>query len=333
MEPSPHLLGEVVRGGGLGVVDLAAGDAWMSRALRQCGRRARGNLGVRIGGDCAFSPAEVERALGQRPAVVLLTADSAWPIAELVADHQVVVEVTDLAEAHAAVCAGAAGLVARGMESGGRVSELSAFVLMQQLLSDEAVTVPVWVAGGIGQRTAAAAIVGGAAGVVLDSQLLMQPEAVLPDELRALVGRMDGSEVVREDDLRRLRYGDHLLPIGQDGWLAAAFARRWSGTAAVVRGVRQAVYDAVSSQTAADVFTENSPLARTLGTALPVAQGPMTRVSDDARFAVSPSCLAAFIIRTCPTCSGLKYPLTMATVFVMREIIRHSPMGTTLASQ
>ncbi|MFC5109241.1 hypothetical protein [Kibdelosporangium philippinense] len=42
MEPSPHLLGEVVRGGGLGVVDLAAGDAWMSRALRQCGRRAGG---------------------------------------------------------------------------------------------------------------------------------------------------------------------------------------------------------------------------------------------------------------------------------------------------
>ncbi|MFJ5035670.1 SDR family NAD(P)-dependent oxidoreductase [Streptomyces sp. NPDC088560] len=242
---------------------------------------------MRVAADCALSPADVEQVLGHRPTVVLLTADSPWPLAQTAADHQVLVEVTDVATARAAVQAGAAGLVARGMESGGRVSELSTFVLLQQLLADETVTLPVWAAGGIGPRTAVASVVGGAAGIVLDSQLLLQPEAVIDDGLRALVGRMDGGEVVTEGQSRGLRQGQELLPIGQDGWLSAAFARRWQGTAAAVRGIRQAVQDAVASDTAGQVFGAGAPLARTLGTALPVAQGPMTRVSDEAGLAAS----------------------------------------------
>src|SRR3569833_1986672 len=44
-------------------------------------------------------------------------------------------------------------------------------------------------AGGIGPRTAAACVVGGAAGVVLDSQLALMPESDLPDEVLAAVAQ------------------------------------------------------------------------------------------------------------------------------------------------
>ncbi|MFE9610908.1 SDR family NAD(P)-dependent oxidoreductase [Streptomyces sp. NPDC006012] len=287
LEASPHLLGEVARGGGLGVIDLTTGDPHICRVLRQSSRRTRGRLGVRIAGGCALSPDDVERVLGRKPALVLLTADSPWSLAEAAADYRVLVEVADADAARAAVRAGAAGLIARGMESGGRVSELSTFVLLQQLLADEMVSVPVWAAGGIGPRTAVASVLGGAAGVVLDSQLLLQPESVIDDELRALVGRMDGSEVVADGGSRGLRQGQELLPIGQDGWLAAAFARRWPGTSAAVRGIRTAVQDSAASKTSGQIFGAASPLAQTLGTALPVAQGPMTRVSDEAGLAAA----------------------------------------------
>ncbi|MFE3175143.1 SDR family NAD(P)-dependent oxidoreductase [Amycolatopsis sp. NPDC059090] len=286
LEVSPHLLHEVARGGGLGVVDLADDDSAV-RGLRHCRGRTRGRLGVRIGSGNALPLADVEDLLGAKPAVVVLAAGLTWLGSALPAGCRTIVEVTDLGEARAAVHAGAAGLIARGMESGGRVSELSAFVLLQQLLADDAVTVPVWAAGGIGPRTAVASVVGGAAGVVLDSQLLMQPEAVVDDDLRALMRRMDGSEIVREGDLRGLKLGGELLPIGQDGWLAASFAHRWAGTAAAVRGIRQAVRAAATSETAGRSFCVGAPLARTLGTALPVVQGPMTRVSDEAAFAAS----------------------------------------------
>ncbi|WP_248001696.1 nitronate monooxygenase [Streptomyces sp. RPA4-5] len=72
-------------------------------------------------------------------------------------------EVTSPEEAAAACAAGVTALVARGHESGGRVGELTTCVLLQRLLADPSVTVPVLAAGGIGPHTAAAAVAGGAA--------------------------------------------------------------------------------------------------------------------------------------------------------------------------
>src|SRR3954467_10489539 len=63
-------------------------------------------------------------------------AGSPWPVPETAERYEVLAEVTSLTEAGAAGEAGATGLIARGMESGGRVSELSAFVLLQQLLTE-----------------------------------------------------------------------------------------------------------------------------------------------------------------------------------------------------
>ena len=55
---------------------------------------------------------------------------------------------------------------------------MSTFVLLQRLLAGDGPGVPVWACGGIGPHTAAAAVAGGAAGVVLDVQLALLEESV-----------------------------------------------------------------------------------------------------------------------------------------------------------
>ena len=293
LEASPHAVVAAARAGGVGVLDLSVGDAWALRVLSQCARRSTAPFGVRVTARCTASPADLQTAAPDSVDLIVLTADAAWPVAELTGRYRVLVEVTDVAEARTAVAAGAYGLIARGMESGGRVSGLSSFVLLQQLMADDTVDVPVWVAGGIGPRTAAASVVGGAAGVVLDSQLALMPESALPDDVLSVVRRMDGTETVLIGQVRGLpRAGRRddaaaLLPIGQDGWLAAVFRKHWADTATAVRAIRDAIVDAVTDADAGDVLRPGSALAQTLGVNLPIAQGPMTRVSDEAGFAAA----------------------------------------------
>ena len=101
---------------------------------------------------------------------------------------------TCLDQAVAAEAAGADAVIAKGHEAGGWVGEQGAFVLLQRLV--EALRVPVLVQGGIGLHTIAAAWAGGAAGVLLDAQLLLSRESRLGHEVRSAIAAMDGSETV-----------------------------------------------------------------------------------------------------------------------------------------
>ncbi|MEV4831356.1 SDR family NAD(P)-dependent oxidoreductase [Micromonospora sp. NPDC049257] len=293
LEPGPRITAATTAGGGRGIIDLAAGDDWSLRALTRAANWSADPIGIRVPAGCRATPADVARAAAGRVDLVVVEPASPWPLAEITGHHRVLVEVTSRAEAHAAAAAGAHGLIARGMEAGGRVGELSSFVLLQQLVADDTLDLPVWVAGGIGPRTAGACLVGGAAGVVLDTQLALMPESELPADVQAVIRRMDGSETVLRDGVRGIRRGGphqadaELLPVGQDGWLAAAFADRWPDTAAAVRGMRAAMLDAVDGPDAADLLQPGAPLAEALGVRVPVAQGPMTRVSDEAAFAAA----------------------------------------------
>ncbi|AKJ14568.1 hypothetical protein ABB07_32275 [Streptomyces incarnatus] len=307
-EPDAGLTAAACAAGALGILDLGTGDRRSREALTRLSRAAPGPFGVRVTGRCALPPAEV----GDGPGTVVLTADAVWPRSELPSEVRVLVEVTDLQQARAALRAGAQGLIARGAESGGRVGELSTFVLLQQLLSDPASgRVPVWACGGIGPRTAAAAVAGGAAGVVLDSQLALLAESGLPESVRSVLRSLDGSETVVLGGHRVLRrrgpdapgppaddpgavasllgaddrYG-RLLPVGQDGSLAARFAQRYGDVRRSVREVSAAMLGAAGDG-AATALGPGSAMSRALGTRLPVAQGPMTRVSDQAGFAAA----------------------------------------------
>ncbi|MFF3884290.1 SDR family NAD(P)-dependent oxidoreductase [Streptomyces sp. NPDC001914] len=313
-EPDARLAAAVCRAGGLGVLDLGDGDRRSRDALERLFRLAPGPFGVRIGARCQLDPVDLTRETGGAggPDTVVLAVDAPWQVGDLAAGHRVLVEVTDLDEAREAVRAGAYGLIARGSECGGRIGELSTFVLLQRLLSATDVPLPVWACGGIGPRTAAAAMVGGAAGVVLDSQLALLAESSLPEAAAAQLRSLDGSETTvlaghrvllrRGPDAPRIAGNDpetvaaalgaqdprtQLLPVGQDGFLAARFARQWGDVRATLRALTDSVHDAVHDDSAAGALDADSPMSRALGTRLPVAQGPMTRVSDRAEFAAA----------------------------------------------
>lgn len=293
--PNARLAAAVSRAGGLGVLDLGAGGRPAREALALARQWAPGAFGVRITAECTLHPDELNAPDGTGPHTVLLAPDAPWRIGHVQAP-EVLAEVRSAQEARAAVRDGAAGVVVRGSECGGPAGELSTYVLLQKVLADADVTVPVWACGGIGPNTAAAAVLAGAAGVVLDVQLALVEEAELPGALASVLRTMDGSETVivggqRVLDRRRpgvpAELREHLLPVGQDAFLAARFAAKYGTAAAAVAAVREGIEQAVRTAQAPDALREGSPMARALGTALPVAQGPMTRVSDQARFAAA----------------------------------------------
>lgn len=155
------------------------------------------------------------------------------------------------------------GLIAKGWESGGRVGEVASFVLLQQLV--EQVDLPIWVQGGVGKHTAAAAICAGAMGVVLDCQLACVNESSLSDAVKTAVAKFDGSESVVVNgyrvcvppgtsvaDLRELsereffeRLGHKptrdLIPAGQDiafaGFLAESHKTARALVGAIIDGI------------------------------------------------------------------------------------------------
>lgn len=286
-EPDAGLAEAVCRAGALGVLDLGAGDRRSREELAALRERSAGPFGVRVGAGCRLSPAELRSPDGAAPDTVVLAVDApAWDVQTLAARYRLLVEVTDLEQALAAVRAGAHGLIARGSESGGRVGELSTYVLLQQLLGAPEIELPVWACGGIGLRTAAAAVAGGAAGVVLDSQLALLAESAAPQEVAAAVRGMDGSETAVVEGRRVLVRNapgasvDRELAVGQDGFLASSFADRWGTVGRAVRAVREAVLDGMRAPGGAvALLGPGAPMSRALGTELPVAQGPIDRKS------------------------------------------------------
>ncbi|MFE3167742.1 SDR family NAD(P)-dependent oxidoreductase [Streptomyces sp. NPDC059224] len=306
-EPDHRLTAAVCASGGLGVLDLGRGDRRTREALARLKRAARAPYGVRVAPGCALTPEDLD----ELPDTVVLAADAPWSAGLLPPHVRVLAEVTGLPGAREAVAAGAHGLIARGAESGGRVGGLSTFVLLQQLLGTPELHVPVWACGGIGPRTAAAAVAGGAAGVVLDSQLALLAESRLPEATAAVLRSLDGSETTvlaghrvlhrRGPDAVRPPADDpaavaallgaedprtQLLPVGQDGFLAARFAGRWGDVRRTVRELTAAIRE--GDAVAPDALRPGaSAMSRALGTRLPVAQGPMTRVSDRAAFAAA----------------------------------------------
>ncbi|MFI5563908.1 SDR family oxidoreductase [Amycolatopsis japonica] len=255
--PSARFTAAATRAGALGVLDLTSGNRAAREELDLAEDLLATGFGVRVAGPVDLSP---------MVHTVLLAAGTPMSTVDF-AGRRVLVEVTSRDEALRAVAAGADGLVARGHEAGGRAGELGTFVFLQQLLADPAIGVPVWAYGGVGAHTAAAAVAGGAAGVVLDTAFALLPEAELPSDVTRALEGLDGSETIVDGGVRRLRRRP--VEAGQDAFLPERFRDRWGTLPAAIHGVRASIAEGLTAS----------------GGPLPLAQGPMTRVSDQPEFA------------------------------------------------
>ncbi len=172
--------------------DLQAAHA----AIDRVSRLAHGDFCIKISASLAGAGPLVA-GLPANARTVILT--SAWS-AELPAlcanvrkgDRRLFIEVLDAQEAQIAADLQADAVIAKGQEAGGAVSEETGFILLQRLQRECAL--PVWVHGGIGPHSIAACYAGGAAGVVLDSQLLLTTDSTIPVRLRSAIERAGGDE-------------------------------------------------------------------------------------------------------------------------------------------
>ncbi|MDN5667761.1 MAG: acyltransferase domain-containing protein, partial [Renibacterium salmoninarum] len=314
--PDARLVAAASNCGALGILDLGSRAEPALQALESVRRWTSEPFGIRVDTGCRVSPQDVFAEHLSVPSHLLLAQDPellpGWKPGEVPGSTMVLVEVRSLEDALNAQRLGAHGLIARGSDGGGLVGSLSSFVLLQQLVAAADVELPVWAAGGIGPNTARAAITGGAAGVLLDTQLALLEEAGTSAELASALATMDGSETLLVDGYRVLRrrgparkpeagtgpergnpqlpadlgstdLDRQLVPIGQDGFLAARFASLWRNVSGSVKGLRKAIREPQH----ADILLPDSPLAQNMGTRLGLAQGPMTRVSDQPAFAES----------------------------------------------
>ena len=199
--PDPALAIAASRAGAIGVLDLqfAADGADVVGAIQSLARHSRGRCGIKIG-SCA--PPQLDHVLSELPArvsIVILSPTDPRHVEDCIRGLRarnltVLLEAISESEARLAEQAGLDGVIAKGNESGGRVGEETTFVLLQRLLGTT--VLPVWAQGGIGLHSAAACVVAGAAGVVLDSQLALTRESNLPESAKRVIGRFDGSETI-----------------------------------------------------------------------------------------------------------------------------------------
>jgi acyl transferase domain-containing protein/NAD(P)H-dependent flavin oxidoreductase YrpB (nitropropane dioxygenase family) len=232
---------------------------------------------------------------------------------------KVFLEVYDLRGALAAQEAGFDGVVVKGHESGGRVSPHAAFMLLQEL--SEQLEIPWWIQGGIGMHTAAAAALAGAHGIVVGEPLWLAEEGPFTTPAqRAQWSRLDGSETVvvgagdeiyrffsrsgrtqlRELEVAvakgepwqatlagRMQGEDGLIPVGQDIAFAPYLAQRYGTVGRMITALRENMASAIELAAARAPLAPDAALAKQHGTRYPIAQGPMTRVSDVGAFATA----------------------------------------------
>ena len=263
-------------------------------------RQPHPRLGLRLpdGIDVAHLPA--------LPAVAFVIADVEDRVSvERLCSAPLILQICSREEAAQALAHGVVGLISKGQEGGGRVGAESSFILLQGVLELVGERCPVWMQGGVGLYSAAAALAAGAWGVVLDTLLVGLPESSLPAASKAQILAMDGSEA-REiagyqvclpaaqgrrmpsyDDPAALRQAlsqGQVWALGQDAALVAGAQAQGASCESLLRVLRSQVHGQWRQAQALQSFQEGAAWAQAHAVRYPIAQGPMTRVSDNAAF-------------------------------------------------
>ncbi|MDB5986698.1 MAG: putative modular polyketide synthase [Nevskia sp.] len=331
----------VARSGGIGLLDLefCRDEQAAERNFRQLAAATDAVIGLRLTLDNLALAQRLLAPLGER-SVTLIFAGApelqAQAFAQLApaAQHRIVAEITDAA-APVELAYPHHALLAKGHESGGWVGADTSYILAQKLLGGAAPgsSKPIYLQGGIGIHTSAAARILGAAGVVLDDQLLLLAESPLSEAQQNELARLNGAETklfgelidqpcrvysrpgtpalkAAEEDNRQVESGaldatewrtrlasklgwiTHaqaadamLLPLGQGIGVAALYRSQFRTVGRLVQALLKASLKQIESAAAASFLAPGGKLAVSHGTRFPLAQGPMTRVSDSAEFA------------------------------------------------
>jgi acyl transferase domain-containing protein/NAD(P)H-dependent flavin oxidoreductase YrpB (nitropropane dioxygenase family)/NAD(P)-dependent dehydrogenase (short-subunit alcohol dehydrogenase family) len=195
------------------------------------------------------------------------------------------------------------GIIVKGNESAGKTGEESSFILFQQVINAIPNT-EIWVQGGAGIHTSSALIATGASGVILDSQLVLFPECSAPSSLKNVCEKLNGNETRVIDNFRVLvrpnspvissNFEEYLgsldldksyIPLGQDIAISIDLVKRYKKLSRLITGIREAIRGHLHQAQTINVISAGNALAQELNITYPIAQGPMTRVSDVPAFA------------------------------------------------
>ena len=317
--PASTMAIAALRAGGVPLLDLDHG-AWKEgcAALAVLASHAEGApYGVRV----AWEDVEaVSGSLpGQLPCLVLggmqdthdgVFLEQALSICRLLA-VRIYLECWTMHAARLGEACGFDGVVLKGSEAPGETGTTTSYILAQQ--AHRSLHIPFVIQGGVGLGSVQALALCGACGVVAGEMLWGLAEAPLVSVDRTRWLHADGSEsrwfghgstgfrldarlahgVLEEatwresqgSDVRQflraaLREHDGPLPLGQDVAFCGAISRRFGRIGPAVAALKAAAQTRVPSP-----FGPGQGVAVSHGTRYPIAQGPMTRVSDTAAFA------------------------------------------------
>jgi nitronate monooxygenase len=232
-----RLAAAVTEAGGLGIIGGGYGDpnagyggeAWMEEQFRAAGN-ARIGVGY-ITWSMARHPRLLDQALERSPAAFVLSFGDERPFAQRIkgTGAKLICQVQDLEGAKRARDAGADVIVAQGTEAGGHGTTSRSLMSLVPAVVDAVSPIPVAAAGGIADgRGLAAALMLGAAGVMVGTRFWATPEALGHDNAKARLVEAGGDETVRTrifDIVRNLDWPEQYSGRA----LANSFSARWHG--------------------------------------------------------------------------------------------------------
>lgn len=204
-----RLAGAVSEAGGFGLIGGGYGDRdWLINELDQVDGPSVG-VGF-ITWRLADQPELLDVALAHGPKAVFLSFGDVRPFARTIAasGSLLIAQVQSLAAARAAAEAGADIIVAQGTEAGGHGAARATLPLVPAIV-DALDPIPVLAAGGIADgRGLAAALMLGAAGVVMGTRFYCSTESMAPDAAKSRALQAGGDDTTRSSVFDVLREYD-----------------------------------------------------------------------------------------------------------------------------
>ncbi len=237
------LAAAVSEAGGLGLIGAGYGDSdWLSREFDNAGG-ARVGVGF-ITWSLAKQPSLLDIAMKYKPAAVMFSFGDYLPFLPAVRDAgaKIICQVQTLVQAREAAAAGADLIVAQGTEGGGHGGARSTFTFVPAVV-DAVAPIPVVAAGGIADgRGLAAALMLGAAGVLIGTRFFASEEALGHANAKRFIVDSEGDNTLRTrvfDIVRGYPWPEHItgrVPLNR-------FSAQWHGR-------ESALYAGLASQQA-----------------------------------------------------------------------------------